>query len=49
MAKYKVRINCSGFEDIEVYANSESEAKEKALREFTCSNPEGEFCEFIYD
>ncbi len=47
MKKYTVRINCACYEDIEVEANNREEAKENALRDFTCSGDEGEFCEFI--
>lgn len=45
--KYKVRINCPCFQDIEVEAENEEEAKEQALMEFQCPGYEGEFGEFL--
>jgi hypothetical protein len=47
MKKYTVRIGCAGYQDIEVEANNQEEAKEEALNLFNCPTPEGEFIEFI--
>ncbi len=49
MRRYKVRINCGCYEDIEVEANDKEQAKEEAIKLFSCQGNNGEFCEFIYD
>jgi len=48
MKKYIIRVNCPGFKDIEVRADSLEEAIEEAEIEFQCDQPRGEFCEVIY-
>jgi hypothetical protein len=47
MKKYVIRINCVGFQDIEVEAENKEEAIKQAEREFNCPGSEGEFCEIL--
>lgn len=49
MKKYKVRLNCVGFEDIVVQAKNKEEAKSEAgkIAGNNCSQPGFEFCEFL--
>lgn len=47
MKKYRLRINCPAFEDIEVEAKNKEEAIEIAENQFQCNHSGGEFCEFI--
>ena len=47
--RFKIRINCIGYQDVEVEARNLEEAKNLALRQFACNGSEGEFCEEIYD
>lgn len=43
-----VRIQCTGFNDIEVNAHNQEEAKELALIEFQCDGSHGgEFVQFL--
>jgi hypothetical protein len=47
MRKYKVRMDCSSFEDVVVLANSEKEAKELAQIYCQCPQNGMEFTEFL--
>lgn len=42
MDKYKIRVNCIGFQDIEVEAKNLQEARRLAEKEFNCGSIEGE-------
>ena len=45
--KYKVRINCTSFEDIVVEATSKDKAIDRAYILFQCPQEGGEFAEFL--
>lgn len=47
MKKYKVRMDCSSFDDVVVLANSEKEAKELAQIYCQCPQNGMEFAEFL--
>ncbi len=47
MRKYKVRMNCSSFQDIVVNANNKEEAIEEAQRFAQCPQNGMEFGEFL--
>lgn len=47
MKKYKVRMNCSSFDDVVVEAENKDEAKDIALVHANCPQNGMEFAEFL--